>query len=100
MPRRTVNRMFPSQKHKFAGRDLPRDYLIRSGGAELCTRCNTFYDCIAYSNAFRYRLRHLVFDTSFKEPSMAEATKPYPIDPIDPTGCPTCRSGFQPIDPP
>jgi hypothetical protein len=22
-----------------------------------------------------------------------------PIDPIDPTNCPTCRSGFQPIDP-
>jgi hypothetical protein len=30
------------------------------------------------------------------------ASKPYPtepIDPVDPTGCPTCRSGFQPVDP-
>ncbi len=27
--------------------------------------------------------------------------KPYePVDPVDPVGCPTCRSGFQPIDPP
>lgn len=22
-----------------------------------------------------------------------------PYDPVDPTNCPTCRSGFQPIDP-
>lgn len=22
-----------------------------------------------------------------------------PNDPIDPTSCPTCRSGFQPLDP-
>ncbi len=31
------------------------------------------------------------------------ATKPYPtepVDPVDPTACPTCRSGFQPIDDP
>ncbi|WP_420130214.1 hypothetical protein [Longimicrobium sp.] len=34
---------------------------------------------------------------------MAETSKPYepydPYDPVDPTNCPTCRSGFQPIDP-
>lgn len=23
-----------------------------------------------------------------------------PYDPVDPTNCPTCRSGFQPLDPP
>lgn len=28
---------------------------------------------------------------------MAETIKPY--DPVDPTNCPTCRSGFQPIEP-
>jgi hypothetical protein len=33
----------------------------------------------------------------FKEHLMAEY--PDPNDPIDPTNCPTCRSGFQPIDP-
>lgn len=22
-----------------------------------------------------------------------------PYDPVDPTNCPTCRSGFQPVDP-
>ena len=38
--------------------------------------------------------------TLFKEHLMAAAeTKPDPIDPIDPTNCPTCRSGFQPIEP-
>ncbi|HEU4881595.1 MAG TPA: hypothetical protein VFT45_05100 [Longimicrobium sp.] len=32
---------------------------------------------------------------------MADTIKPYePIDPIEPSGCPTCRSGFQPIEPP
>jgi hypothetical protein len=41
----------------------------------------------------------------FKEDDMAEAryapSDPSdPIDPIDPTSCPTCRSGFQPTDPP
>lgn len=30
----------------------------------------------------------------FKEHLMAD-----PYNPIDPTNCPTCRSGFQPIDP-
>jgi hypothetical protein len=37
------------------------------------------------------------------EDDMADASRPAPsdpIDPIDPTSCPTCRSGFQPIDPP
>lgn len=29
----------------------------------------------------------------------AAETKPDPYDPIDPTNCPTCRSGFQPIEP-
>lgn len=33
------------------------------------------------------------------------ALRPGPIEPIDPyptdpTGCPTCRSGFQPVEPP
>lgn len=28
----------------------------------------------------------------------AEPFEPY--DPVDPTNCPTCRSGFQPTDPP
>jgi hypothetical protein len=23
-----------------------------------------------------------------------------PYDPVDPTNCPTCRSGFQPVEPP
>lgn len=33
---------------------------------------------------------------------MAESTvDPYePYDPVDPTNCPTCRSGFQPVEPP
>jgi hypothetical protein len=31
---------------------------------------------------------------------MADTIKPYEPVIIDPTGCPTCRSGFQPIDPP
>lgn len=42
--------------------------------------------------------------TLFKEAPMAISPKPdpslEPYDPIDPTNCPTCRSGFQPLDPP
>lgn len=31
---------------------------------------------------------------------MATYEEPYePLDPVDPTNCPTCRSGFQPVDP-
>ncbi len=26
--------------------------------------------------------------------------EPEPYDPVDPTNCPTCRSGLQPLDPP
>jgi hypothetical protein len=39
-----------------------------------------------------------------KESTMAEAIRDdryiKPVDPIDPTNCPTCLSGFQPTDPP
>jgi hypothetical protein len=42
-----------------------------------------------------------------KECTMAEVirddryVKPVePVDPVDPTNCPTCLSGFQPVDPP
>lgn len=31
---------------------------------------------------------------------MAIPTEPESFDPIDPTNCPTCRSGLQPVDPP
>jgi hypothetical protein len=35
---------------------------------------------------------------------MADVSREYelvkPVDPIDPTNCPTCLSGFQPTDPP
>jgi hypothetical protein len=34
-------------------------------------------------------------------PNKVAPTDPYePVDPIDPTNCPTCRSGFQPVEPP
>ncbi|HYW12566.1 MAG TPA: hypothetical protein VE871_11445 [Longimicrobium sp.] len=31
---------------------------------------------------------------------MALRPAPDPWDPTDPTSCPTCRSGFQPVEPP
>jgi hypothetical protein len=36
---------------------------------------------------------------------MADTTiRPYeplePVEPVDPTNCPTCLSGFQPVEPP
>jgi hypothetical protein len=34
---------------------------------------------------------------------MADVSREYeyvkPVEPIDPTNCPTCLSGFQPVDP-
>jgi hypothetical protein len=40
------------------------------------------------------------FANPFKEHLMAAAESELePYDPIDPTNCPTCRSGFQPVDP-
>ena len=30
-------------------------------------------------------------------PGPSDPIEPY--DPVDPTNCPTCRSGFQPVDP-